>query len=121
MSKELQELTNGTYTLRETGVENQFFFFRNDHEVLGNVGTSHMELFAKYLIEKSQKGEIQQSVYEGRMSFEISNDGKIIRLTVSENLPKKPNLHIVKEGEKELPGVAKPNPFKRAFKKWFGK
>ena len=80
MSKELQELTDGTYTLKETGVENQFFFFRNNNEVLENVGTNIiMEFFGKYLIEKFQKGEIQQSVYEGKMSFEISNDGKIIQ------------------------------------------
>lgn len=116
MSKELQELTDGTYTLKETGVENQFFFFRNDHEVLGDVGTSHMELFAKYLIEKSKKEKIQQSVYECKMRFEISKDGKIIRLTVKRN----PNLRIVKGGEMELPRVAESNSFKRAFKKWFG-
>ena len=124
MSKELQELTDGRYTLKETGVENQFFFFRNDNEVLENVGTNIiMELFGKYLIEKIQKGEIQQSVYEGKMSFEISNDGKIIRLTFFENPVNKPNLRIVKGEEKESTNTGKqrPNFFKRVTRKLFGK
>ena len=128
MPKELQELTDGTYTLAETKVENQFFFFRNDHQVLGNVGLSPVELFSKYYIEKSQKEGIQKSGYEDKIRFkfsecEISKDRTIIRLTVSDNLEKNPNLRIVKGGEKESPNATKqwPNFFKRVTRKLFVK
>ena len=111
MVQELRELTDGVFTLKETEVEGEFIFFRNDKEVLKNVGTNNvMVLFSKYLFEKSQKGEIQQSVYECKMRFEISTDGKIIKLTVKN----KPNLQVVR-----IEDVTRPNFFQR-IKKMFG-
>lgn len=112
MVQELRELTDGVFTLKETEVEGEFIFFRNDNQVLKNVGTNNvMELFSKYLFEKSQKGEIQQSVYECKMRFEISTDGKIIKLTVKN----KPNLKIVTSED-----TTRPNLFKKIIN-LFGK
>ena len=107
--------TDGTYTLEETEVEKQFIFFRNDHEVLGNVGTVPLELFSKYLIKRGKHGE----TYRGQIFYEFSTDGKTIRMTAYEN----PNLRIVKSKEKDIFSVIEPGPniFKRIFRKLFGK
>lgn len=117
-------LTDGTYTLAETEKKDQLVFFRNDHGVLRNIGTSHLELYSKYLIKKSRTGEIQQSVYTNEISFEISEDGKLIRLTVSDDLEKNPNLRLVEARKKESPSAAtkhRMNFFKSIKRKLFGK
>lgn len=108
MAQKLLELTNGVFTLKETEVESQLIFFRNDNEVLKNVGTNNiMELFSKYLLERFPEGRIQQSVYECKMRFEmrfeISTDGKIITMTVKN----KPNLQIVKSKDTTRPNIFK--------------
>ena len=118
MSKQVTVVTDGTYTLEETKVENQFHFFRNDFKVLGNVGTLPIEMFSRYLIHKVKEGEIDES-YAGEILYELSTDGKILRLTVSECT--KPNLRIVKSEESNILEVTEPNFFKRVFAKWFGK
>lgn len=115
-----KELTDGTYTLAETGKKNQFLFFRNDHGILRNVGISHLELYSKYLVEKSKRGKIQQDVYREKISFEISKDGKLIWMTVKSS----PNLRIVKGGEEETSSAKKkqkPSFFKGITRKLFGK
>ena len=127
MPKELQKLTKGVYTLEETEKGNQFLFYRNDQEVLGNVGTAHIELFSEYIIGEKKKGTFQKRGYEGKRRFEISNieiskDGKVIRITAYEQQPYNPNLRIVKSGEKELASGIKRqlNFFKRVAQKMFG-
>ena len=118
MSKQVTVVTNGTYTFEETEVENQFHFFRNDHGVLENVGTLPIEMFSRYLIHKVREREINEE-YEGELCFELSADGKVLRVTASEQT--KPNLHIVEVEECEAPEVTEPNFFKRIFAKWFDK
>lgn len=118
MPKELTVVTNGTYTLEETKEENQFYFFRNDHGVLKDVGTLPLEMFSRYLIQKVKEGEINE-VYDGEIYFELSTDGTVMRLTASEHT--KPNLRIVKSEESQVPEVTEPNFFKRVFANWFGK
>lgn len=116
----LTGVTNGTFTLEETKVHNQFYFFRNDHSVLGDVGTIPIEMFSRYLIHKVREGEINER-YVGEIFYEISKDGKVLRLTVTDQT--KPALHIVKREDgqvSQVPEVAEPNFFKRVFAKWFG-
>ena len=115
MSKEITVVTNGTFSLEETKVENQFHFFRNDHEVLGNVGTLPIEMFARYLIYKAREGQIEER-FDREILFELSADSKILRLTVSEKT--KPNLRVVKTEESKVPEVREPSYFKRVFAKF---
>ena len=111
MVQELRELTDGVFTLKETEVENQYIFFRNDKEILKNVGTNNVVmLLAEYLLVNSPKGENQQSTYEYYMCYEISEDYRIIRLTVKN----KPNLQVVR-----IEDATRPNFFQR-IKKMFG-
>jgi len=117
MFKELIGVTNGEYTLEETEVENQLHFFRNDHNVLGNVGILPIEMFSRYLIYKVREGQINEE-YAGEICFELSSDGKVLRLTASEKTEQ--NIHIVKNNESSAPKVTEPNFFKRVFAKWFG-
>lgn len=115
MSKELQKLTDDTYTFSETEEENQFYFFRNDHELLGDVGSAPIVLFAQYLVEKDRKNELKKNkVYKGTICFEISNDHKVIRMTVSDN---QKDLHIVRSGKNKDLWSSIKNFFKKIFKK----
>lgn len=121
MSKELQKLTDDTYTFEETENENQFLFFRNDHEPLENVGETPIIFFAQHLVEKDRRGELKQNkVYEGTVRFEISTDYKVIRMSVSDNQYEKPDLHIVKsEKTSNIAGMW--NSLKNYIKKMFAK
>lgn len=118
MTKELQKLTDDTFTFSETEEENQFYFFRNDHELLGDVGSAPIVLFAQYLVEKDRKNELKKNkVYKGTICFEISNDHKVIRMTVSDNQKSKPDLHIVRSCENQNMWSSLKEFFKRIFKK----
>ena len=98
MAKELQKLTDEEYTFIETENENQFLFFRNDREPLGEVGNEPIELFALYLLGKVQEGKLSSdNAYRGSIRYEISQDRRIIRLSFEEQ---KPDLHIVQKKEK---------------------
>ena len=118
MSKEVTVVTNGTYTLEETEVENQFHFFREDHGVLEDVGTLPIEMYARYMVQMARDGQID-NWYEVQIIYEISDDNRILRLTAVEST--KPQLHIVKNKQYEAPDVTKPNFFKRVFAMWFDK
>lgn len=126
MPKELLKITDGTYTLEETGKENELFFFRNDKEVLGDVGQIPFKLFSRYIVEKVTKGEFQGNRYQMKIHSDISSDGKVIRLTISDDSTECPKLRIVKSGETEPSSKPKtqqpkPNFFKRIFRKRDGK
>lgn len=114
--KKLTGVTNGEYTLEEIKVGEQFYFFRNDHEALGNVGILPIEMYARYLIQKMREGEIDDR-YTREINYELSDDRKVLRLTISEHT--KRELYIVKSNESEAPEVTEPNFFKRVFAKWF--
>lgn len=83
MSKERMAFSDGEYTFAESEVKNQFFFFRNDGEVLGGVGNIPMEFYQHYIMNKMFSGEITEMV-ANNICFETSTDGKCIRLTVSD-------------------------------------
>lgn len=118
MSKEVTVVTNGTYTLEETKVENQFHYFRNDHGVLEEIGTLPIEMYARYMLQMAREGLID-NWYEIKLFFEISEDRKVLRLTAVEAT--KPQLHIINNEQYEVPDVTKPNFFKRVFAHWFDK
>ena len=116
MSNELMTLvTNGEYTLEEIKAGEQFYFFRNDHGTLGNVGTLPIEMYSRYLIQKMREGEIDDG-YAREIRYELSDDRKVLRLTISERT--KRELYIVKNNESKAPEVTEPNRFKRVFAKW---
>ena len=115
MDPKLQELTDGTYTLKETEVENQYLFFRNDHQVLGNTGSAYIYLFARYFNEKFSDGNEKKDVsYIGEMSFEISRDCKVLRITVSYREKKVQEATAKKEGKQKI--TANKSMAKRAAK-----
>lgn len=114
MSKELRQLTDGTYLFTETRKSNQYLFFRTDNEVLENVGSTPIELFAQYLVLKDRNGELKQDTkYASSIQFEISDDRKVIRLTVSDNQHYKSECHTAKVKKAEK----RPNFFKKMFGK----
>ena len=120
MSERKIAFTDGTHTFAETGVKNEFYFYRNDRNVLGKTGINDvMTFFSQYLLHKVEDGEIQ-NVYAGEINFEISTDGKCIKMIVSDKPARKPNLHIVKTTEK-IPDATEDQPKPNFFTRWFGK
>ena len=120
MSERKIAFTDGTHTFAETGVKNEFYFYRNDRNVLGKMGSNDvMFFFSQYLLKKVDEGEIQD-VYAGEINFEISTDGKCIKMIVADKPARKPNLRIVKTAE-ELPDATEDQPKPHFFQRWFGK
>ena len=120
MSKGKIAFTDGTHTFAETGVKNEFYFYRNDREAIGKLGSNDvMIFFSQYLLKKVDEGEIQD-VYAGEINFEISTDGKCIKMIVADKPARKPNLRILKTTE-ELPDATEEQPKPNFFHRWFGK
>lgn len=82
MSKEYLAVSDGTYTLTETDAPNQFYFYRNDDGVLGEVDHEPMDLYHAYIMNKMMNGEITDIVANNIRS-QISSDGKCMRLLVA--------------------------------------
>lgn len=104
MSNELKAMTDGIFTLAESEDPNVFYFYRNDREVIGDVGRIPMDFYQNWICIKMFSGEITEMVMND-ICFETSVDGKCIRLTVS--------------GIGERKTKQKPNFFKRLFYKLF--
>ena len=120
MSKGKIAFTDGTHTFAETGVKNEFYFYRNDQNVLGKMGSNDVMLFfSQYLLKKVEEGEVQD-VYAGEIDFQLSTDGKCIKMIVTDKPARKPNLRIVKTAE-ELPDATEEQPKPNFFQRWFGK
>lgn len=96
MEKEYLSVSNGEFTLSETEVENQFLFYRNDGEVLGDVGRIPMVFYREYIVHKMIEGEITDMVMNN-IYFETSGDGKMIRLTISDIGDSKKNSTIIEK------------------------
>lgn len=71
------------YVLSETDNPNQFYFYREDGAVLGDVGRLPMDMYQAYIMQKMMSGEIT-TVVMNNIAFETSVDGKCIRLTTDE-------------------------------------
>ena len=113
MANELWKVSNGTFTLSETGVKNQFYFYRNDGDVLTGIDREPMDFYQVYIAHKMMDGEITDTVMNNVYS-EMSDDGKCIRLTICDigKKPVKSNSSTVKDKQ--------PNFMKRWFHKIFG-
>ena len=105
MTNELNVITDGTFTFAESEDKNVFYFYRNDGEVIGDVGIIPMDFYRSWIRTKMFNGEITGIVMND-ICFEISDDSKCIRLTVSK-------LGECKAKQKQ------PNFFKRLFSKFF--
>ena len=105
MSNELKAMTDGTFTFSESEDPNVFFFYRNDGEVIGNVGRIPMDFYKNWIRTKMFNGEITEMVMND-ICFATSIDGKCIRLTVSGIGERKTNQE-------------QPNLFKMLFSKLF--
>lgn len=82
MAENYNAITDGTYVLSESDVPNQFYFYREDHEVLTDIDHEPMDLYHAYIFQKMIDGEIS-GTYMGNICFEYSDDNKCIRLTVT--------------------------------------
>ncbi len=111
MDNKLLSITDGTYTLSESNVKNQFYFYRNDGNELGKIQHEPMELYQVYIMHKMTLGEMTDIIMSN-VEFEESTDGKCIRMTMSE-------IHGTSESKmNEQP--KKLNFFQRLKKKIFG-
>ncbi len=81
MANEFLAVSDGTFTLSETELKNQFYFYRNDGEVLTDIDREPMDLYQAYIMRKMMNGEITDMVMNNIYS-ETSDDGKCIRLTI---------------------------------------
>ena len=113
MANEFLSISDGTFTLSETENKNQFYFYRNDGNVLTDIDREPMDLYQAYIMQKMMNGEITDMVMNNIYS-ERSDDGKCIRLTVC-NIDEKPVKKINSNVSNK-----KPNFLKRLLHKIFG-
>ena len=113
MANEFLAVSDGTFTLSETENKNQFYFYRNDGEVLSDIGREPMDLYQAYIMRKMMNGEITDMVMNNIYS-ETSDDGKCIRLTICD-IGEKPSGSSNSTVSKK-----RPNFLKRLFHKIFG-
>lgn len=113
MANEFLAISDGTFTLQESDNKNQFYFYRNDGEVLTDIDREPMDLYQAYIMKKMMKGEITDIVMNNIYS-ETSADGKCIRLTIY-NIGEKP----VQQSNSTV-NSEQPNFWKRLFHKVFG-
>ena len=85
MTKEFLTISDGTFTLQEGENKNEFYFYRNDGEVLTEIEYQPMALLHAYVIRKMKEPDLEELSMSGRLYFEKSDSGKTIRLTFKEN------------------------------------
>ena len=56
MANEFRAVSDGTFTLQETKNKNQFYFYRNDGEVLADIDREPMDLYQAYIMQKMMSG-----------------------------------------------------------------
>ncbi len=81
MANDFLAISDGTFTLSETENKNQFYFYRNDGEVLTDIDREPMDLYHAYCMRKMMNGEMTALVINNLL-LEISDDEKCIRLTI---------------------------------------
>lgn len=114
MANEFLTITDGEFSLQESDVKNQFHFFRNDGKVLEKADYNRpVEFYQVYLMEKMSTGEIT-GIVMNHFRFEVSDDGKCIRLTIMDVDENEDNSRNSIANQKQ------PNLFKRLLKRIFG-
>lgn len=122
MSKELMQISNGTFIMEETEDPNIFYFFRKDGEPLGDVGRLPMDFYQHYMLRKFFSGEITSMVMNN-LEFLKSADDKAMRIRV---IPIGEEENVETEVEKSEDiiikrDVERKEPFwQRIFRKIFG-
>ena len=131
MDKQLMVLSDGTFSFSESDVENQFYFYRNDKGVLGDVGRIPMDFYQEYICHKMFSGEIK-GAFASNVKMEISDDNKCIRITElsaselsdtsldSESTADSDSKPEPVLSQSTTATTQQPNFFKRLFKKLFG-
>ena len=113
MANEFLSISDGTFTLSESENKNQFYFYRNDGEILSDIDREPMDLYQAYIMHKMINGETTDLIMNELYS-EKSVDGKSLRLTIcniGENPTNNNNSNVSKK---------QPNFLKRMFHKIFG-
>ncbi|MDD4705634.1 MAG: hypothetical protein PHS24_00265 [Bacilli bacterium] len=101
--KELESYTDGIYIFQETENEKQFYFYRADGEVLGELDNEAMETYQKYICMKMLKQNTIPPIIANNITFDTSDDGKCIRLTIFDIFKKEIIINQQKEkGIKKL-------------------
>ena len=119
MAEKFNAIANDTYVFIEGDNPNQFFFYRKDGEVLGDIDHEPMDFYHAWVMEKMMSGEIDGMVANNVLT-ELSADGKCMRITVKE-IAKGPIIQIDLDGDEESnKPVKKENWFQRLKRKWFG-
>ncbi len=111
MSKELQAISNGTFVFQETEKENQFYFYRKDMKPLTDIDNEPMEMYQAYITHKMMSGEMPIAMIMSNLYSEMSDDQKVIKVTVSE---------VAKDTRVHKPSIPKKKKIS-FFKKIFGK
>lgn len=83
MSNELKAITDGTFTFSASEEPNVFYFYRNDNEVIGNVGRTPIDFYLNWIYTQMSNGKITEMVVANDFCLKTSNDGKRIKLTIS--------------------------------------
>ena len=119
MAEKFNAITNDTYVFIEGDEPNQFFFYRKDGEVLGDIEYEPMDFYHAWVMEKMMSGEIEGMVANNILT-ELSTDGKCVRITVKE-ISSGPIIQIDSDEatEPEKP-VKKENWLQRIKKRLFG-
>ncbi len=81
MAYEFLSVSDGTFSLLETENENQFYFYRNDGDVLTNIDREPMDLYHAYIMRKMINDEMIDKV-TSNIYLEMSDDKTYIKLTV---------------------------------------
>ena len=95
-----RKFTDGTFTLEETQNKNHFYFYRNDGEVLENLGRKPLDFYQEYV---KMTNTATNSIIDEVVTA-MSADNKVLSLTIytietSPNLiykPKRKKQNILK-------------------------
>ena len=117
MAKEFNAITDETYVFIEGDEPNQFFFYRKDGEVLGEIEHEPMDFYHAWVMEKMMSGEIDGMIASNVLT-ELSTDGKCMRITVKE-IAKGPIAQTDLEAKMVKP-VKKETWFQKLKRKLFG-
>ena len=112
MASEFLTISDGTFTLSESENKNQFYFYRNDGEVLNDIKNEVLDLYHAYIMNKMFSNQITNAVIHNIYS-EMSDDGKCIRITIHDIDEKK--------NQDSIAANAYPNFIKKLFHKVFRK
>lgn len=78
--KELKTLSDGEYVFAETKIKNQYHFYREDGQKLGEVGNIPMDMYRNYMCMKMFEGGVTNMV-ANNIRFDTSDCDTCIRIT----------------------------------------